>query len=98
MILGTEGIEMTSKIESEKDINQLSAEGIQEKLGYVSDTLKILRKELGESQALLLLRIPLDPCLYMIEGGSADGFPKLWPGQKNSQLLQKLLEKISDTD
>ena len=40
------GIEMTSKIESENDIDQLSAAGIQEKLGYVSDTLKLLRKEL----------------------------------------------------
>ena len=40
---------MTSKIESEKDIDQLSTAGIQEKLGYVSDTLKLLRKELGKA-------------------------------------------------
>src|SRR6056300_806227 len=41
------GIEMTSKISSEKDIDQLSTEAIQEKLSYVSSTLKLLRKELG---------------------------------------------------
>jgi uroporphyrinogen decarboxylase len=92
------GIEMTSKIESEKDIDQLSAACIQEKLGYVSDTLKILRKELGESQALLgFCGSPWTLACYMIEGGSANGFPKALSWAKEQPAsFQKLLEKISD--
>jgi len=92
------GIEMTSKISSEKDIDQLSTEAIQEKLSYVSSTLKLLRKELGGNQALLgFCGSPWTLACYMIEGGSADGFPKAlaW-AKEHPASFHKLLGKIAD--
>lgn len=92
------GIEMTSKISSAKDIDQLSTEAIQEKLSYVSSTLKILRKELGENHALLgFCGSPWTLACYMIEGGSADGFPKALAWAKEHPVsFHKLLGKIAD--
>jgi len=92
------GIEMTSKISSEKDIDQLSTEAIQEKLSYVSSTLKLLRKELGGNQALIgFCGSPWTLACYMIEGGSADGFPKAlaW-AKEHPASFHKLLGKIAD--
>ena len=71
------GIEMASKLNNDKDIENLSEEDIEKKLSYVSDTLKILRNELGNNQALLgFCGSPWTLACYMLEGGSADGFPK----------------------
>ncbi len=91
------GIEMTSKLVHEKDIDKLSVTDIEDKLWYVSDTLKILRNELGDKYALLgFCGSPWTLACYMIEGGSADGFPKAlaWAKKKPSSF-QYLLEKIT---
>src|SRR5580692_8305368 len=49
----TGGIEMDFKIQSVADIEKLSVAQVYEKLNYVGDALKILRKELGEQTALI---------------------------------------------
>jgi uroporphyrinogen decarboxylase len=49
----TGGIEMDFKIESAADIKKLSVERVCEKLNYVADALKILRRELGAETALI---------------------------------------------
>jgi len=91
------GIEMTTKISCAKDIEQLSVENIGEKLSYVSETLQLLRTELGDRHALLgFCGSPWTLACYMLEGGSAEGFPKAmaWAA-KEPVSFQKLLEKIS---
>ena len=91
------GIEMTSKLNNDKDIENLSEEDIEKKLSYVSDTLKILRNELGNNQALLgFCGSPWTLACYMLEGGSADGFPKAleW-AKKRPKSFYLLLEKIT---
>ena len=91
------GIEMTSKLNNDKDIEYLSEEDIEKKLSYVSDTLKILRNELGNNQALLgFCGSPWTLACYMLEGGSADGFPKAleW-AKKRPESFYILLEKIT---
>ena len=91
------GIEMTTKLTSEKEIDLLSVEDIQHKLSYVSETLNLLRNELGNQYALLgFCGSPWTLACYMIEGGSADGFPKAleW-AERSPSSFQMLLEKIS---
>ena len=91
------GIEMTSKMHHEDDIDKLSENNIEEKLCYVSETLKILRNELGNKHALLgFCGSPWTLACYMIEGGSASGFPKAiaWANHRPSSF-NKLLAKIT---
>lgn len=91
------GIEMTSKLIHDDDIEKLSVSDIEGKLAYVADTLRLLRKELGERQALLgFCGSPWTLACYMLEGGSADGFPKALAWAKNRpSSFQRLLEKIT---
>ena len=92
------GIEMTSKLINQRDIEKLSEEDIENKLSYVSDALKILRNELGNKHALLgFCGSPWTLACYMIQGGSANGFPKALDWAKNHQSsFNQLLEKITN--
>jgi len=88
---------MTSKLDDDASIERLTSSDIEEKLSYVSETLKNLRQELGETQALLgFCGSPWTLACYMIEGGSADGFPKAlaW-AEKHPKSFDRLLEKIT---
>lgn len=92
------GIEMKQKIKTEACIQALNSEDIAERLSYVGDTLKILRKELGEDLGLLgFCGSPWTLACYMIEGGSAPGFPTTieW-AQKSPKSFSALLEKITE--
>jgi uroporphyrinogen decarboxylase len=93
----TGGIEMTTKLLHESDIEKLSEKDIEDKLSYVSETLKILRHELGDKYGLLgFCGSPWTLACYMIEGGSADGFPKALAWAKEKPLsFMRLLEKIT---
>ena len=87
---------MTTKLLHESDIEKLSEKDIEDKLSYVSETLKILRHELGDKYGLLgFCGSPWTLACYMIEGGSEMAFPKLWHGQKKSLFPSRLLEKIT---
>ena len=91
------GIEMTSKLLKESDIEKLNESDIESKLSYVFQTLNLLRQELGENHALLgFCGSPWTLACYMIEGGSAEGFPKAlaWANQHPSSFM-RLLEKIT---
>jgi len=91
------GIEMTSKLVDDSSIDKLTSFDIEEKLSYVSETLRTLRQELGDQQALLgFCGSPWTLACYMIEGGSADGFPKAlaW-ADKHPKSFDRLLEKIT---
>lgn len=88
---------MTSKLDDDSSIDKLTSCDIEEKLSYVSETLRTLRQELGDQQALLgFCGSPWTLACYMIEGGSADGFPKAlaW-ADKHPKSFDRLLEKIT---
>ena len=89
---------MTSKLLNREDIDKLSEEDIEDKLSYVSDALRILRNELGNKNALLgFCGSPWTLTCYMIQGGSADGFPKALDWARNHQSsFNQLLEKITN--
>ncbi len=93
----TGGIEMTHKLENEQDIANLDEKSVGENLSYVEETLKLLRAELGNEKALLgFCGSPWTLACYMIEGGSAEGFPKAlkW-ADENPVSFHLLLEKIT---
>ena len=73
------GIEMARKISTLADINALApVSAVPEKLAYVSDTLKLLKKELGDTKTLLGFGgSPWTLATYMVEGGSSEDFERI---------------------
>lgn len=91
------GIEMTRKLTHDSCIEALESNCISEKLSYVGQALTILREELGDKRALLgFCGSPWTLACYMLEGGSAEGFPKTldWARRKPASF-ERLLEKIT---
>jgi uroporphyrinogen decarboxylase len=69
------GIEMEVKIQSAADVDQLSVKGVTDRLLYVADALKLIRRELGDSTGLLgFAGAPWTLACFMLEGGSAREF------------------------
>jgi len=93
------GIGMDFRIDSRSQIEALgSAAEVPEKLRYVSDTLKLLKKELNGKHALLGFGgSPWTLATYMVEGGSSDEFSRIkslfYSDRKTFDLL---LERLSD--
>lgn len=91
------GIQMDYALSSEKCINNLCEEGAAERLSYVGEALRLLRSELGDYKGVLgFCGSPWTLGCYMIDGGSADGFPKTIALAKEQPLLfARLMEKIT---
>ena len=96
------GIAMDYALESDKCIKKLDTSEICGRLSYVSESLELLRMELGNAKALLgFAGSPWTLACYMIEGGSRDGFPRAVEWAKNNsyafnQLMEKLTSAISE--
>ncbi|MDX2187886.1 MAG: uroporphyrinogen decarboxylase [Opitutaceae bacterium] len=73
------GIEMEFKLSGAADISRLAPpEAVPERLSYVGAALKSIRKELGETKALLGFGgSPWTLATYMVEGGSSDDFDRV---------------------
>ncbi len=93
----TGGIEMEYRIENPGQIEQLDPSGISEKLGYVAEAQKIVRKELGNRKALLGFGgSPWTLATYMVEGGHSDNFLKIKNLFFNErENFEALMEKIT---
>ena len=91
------GIGMEFKLETENCINKLDAENAVDKLSYVKDALLLLRKQIGDSKAMLgFCGSPWTLACYMIDGGSSPDFPRTVNFAKTSpNSFGKLMEKIS---
>ena len=91
------GIGMEFKLETENCINKLDSENSVDKLSYVKDALLLLRKQIGDSKAMLgFCGSPWTLACYMIDGGSSPGFPRTVNWAKTSpNSFGKLMEKIS---
>ena len=91
------GIAMSYALESERSVQKLEVSEICNKLSYVSESLKLLRKELGNEKALLgFAGSPWTLACYMIQGGSRDGFPRAveW-ARNNTSAFNQLMEKLT---
>ncbi len=93
----TGGISMEYKIQTASDIQRLNSKNIREKLNYVPSALKILRKALGNSTALLgFSGSPWTLANFMVEGGSAPQFQaalKWW--NEDSKTVSRLMELLT---
>ena len=94
----TGGVEMDFKIQSERDIENLSVEGVAEKLTYVTDALRLVKRELGEETALLgFAGSPWTLANFMLDGGSAKehvGGLKLFATDR--WAFERLCAKLTD--
>ena len=91
------GIQMEYALESEACLDKLDSGCAADRLSYVGDALKLLRSELGDSRGLLgFCGSPWTLACYMIDGGSAPGFPKTRSlASGNPVLFAKLMEKLT---
>jgi uroporphyrinogen decarboxylase len=92
------GIAMEYALDSRQRVEALSpAVAVREKLQYVPDTLRLLRKELGERKALLGFGgSPWTLATYMVEGGSSEDFEKIKAlFYSDRPLFDALLEKLT---
>jgi uroporphyrinogen decarboxylase len=93
------GISLDFALRSAADMERLQTSDAMERLMYVPDTLKILRKELGDNKALLGFGgSPWTLACYMIAGGSD---PNCLPARQlfyqDRSFFERLLELLADT-
>jgi uroporphyrinogen decarboxylase len=93
------GIQMDRALATPADIAGLSAEGAADRLGYVYETLRLLRAELRSDKALLgFAGSPWTLACYLVDGGSAEGFPRTLALARSEPLaFARLLETLADT-
>ena len=92
------GIGMDYCLETEECLNKLDTIEAVEKLSYVSEALSLLRKELGDTKAILgFCGSPWTLACYMVDGGSSPNFPKTVNWAKNYPVsFAKLMEKLTE--
>lgn len=96
---GDGGITMEFTLDSTEQIRRLgNADAVSEKLAYVAEAQKIVRRELGETRALLgFSGTPWTLATYMVEGGSSKQFSKIKAlAAEHPADFEALMEKLSD--
>src|SRR5690606_506141 len=96
----TGGIAMAYRIESQAQVDALRGhEVIAEKLAYVPAALRLIRKEVGDTKAVLGFGgSPWTLATYMVEGGSSDDFERIkLLFYTNRALFDTLLEKLTES-
>jgi len=73
----TGGVVMDFAVRTKADIERLSVERVVERLSYVDQALRLLRKELGDQTALIgFSGSPWTLATFMMEGGSAEKYTR----------------------
>ena len=93
------GIAMSKTLENVAQINAFPpAEVVRERLDYIAQTQRIVKRELAGTRALLgFAGSPWTLALYMVQGGHFDNGEKLRALAKDvPAAFEKLMEKISD--
>ncbi len=92
------GVSMEFPLRSQSDIDRLNEREIPEKLAYVAETLKLLRRELAHKSALIgFSGSPWTLATYMMEGGSSANFHHLKQlFHRDKRAFEALMTKISD--
>ena len=91
------GIAMERSLSTEADLATLDVNGAAERLNYVYEALRLLRKELGMNKALLgFAGSPWTLACYLVEGGGSEDFPKTKALVKsNPRMMHRLLETLA---
>jgi uroporphyrinogen decarboxylase len=92
------GIAMEYRLETRAQVDALApADAVPTRLRYVEDTLKLLKKELDGSRALLGFGgSPWTLATYMVEGGSSEEFERIKQlFYTDRAMFEALLEKIT---
>ena len=73
----TGGLVMDFAVRTKADVERLSVERVVERLGYVDQALRLVRKELGDQTALIgFSGSPWTLATFMMEGGSAEKYTR----------------------
>ncbi|MCC6414514.1 MAG: uroporphyrinogen decarboxylase [Opitutaceae bacterium] len=94
----TGGIAMAYRLETRAQVDSLAgADAVAEKLAYVPAALRLIRKELGDTKAVLGFGgSPWTLATYMIEGGSSDDFERIkLLFYTDRALFDALMEKLT---
>ena len=91
------GIVMDFAIRSRADIERLSVERVRERLGYVDQALRLVRKDLGDRTALIgFAGSPWTLATFMMEGGSAKSYTRaLALFREDRKTFWMLAEKLT---
>ena len=91
------GIAMDYRIETASQVAELAGDGIADRLGYVAEALRLVRRELGDATALLGFGgSPWTLACYMTEGGGSDAFGRARALLRTGPgVLEALLEKLT---
>ncbi|MBE2214348.1 MAG: uroporphyrinogen decarboxylase [Opitutaceae bacterium] len=93
------GIAMEFRLEDAAAVERLApASAVREKLAYMPAALRILRRELGDTKALLGFGgSPWTLACYMLEGGGSDDFARAKEVfHRDRPLFDRLMEKLTD--
>ncbi len=93
----TGGVQMDFAVTSKADIEKLSVERVVERLSYVDQALRILRKELGDQTALLgFTGSPWTLATFMMEGASVPKYSRaLQLFREDQKTYFALAEKLT---
>ncbi len=91
------GVVMDFAVHNRADIEKLSVERVCERLAYVDDALRRLRKELGDQTALIgFSGSPWTLATFMMEGGSAKRYTRaLALFREDRKAFEALAEKLT---
>ena len=91
------GIALDYRLESRIQLNRLAAGPVRAELAYVAAALRLLRRELAGTKALLGFGgSPWTLACYMIEGGGSDDFPRARGlFRSDRSLFDALLERLT---
>jgi len=94
---GEGGIAMAFRLETRAQLAQLSVDGVPERLAYVAEALRLLRRELGDATALLGFGgSPWTLACYMVEGGGSREFARVQQlFHADRAFFDALLEKLT---
>ena len=93
----TGGVQMDFTLRDKNEIEKLRADGVNERLQYVADALKLIKKSLGDRTGLLgFAGSPWTLANFMLEGGSAKQHVKALELFRNDRAAYDLLaEKLT---
>ncbi len=91
------GIAMDFRLETPAQLAGLSVDGLPERLAYVGEALRLVRRELGDATALLGFGgSPWTLACYMVEGGGSDAFTRARELFRTDRpFFDALLEKLT---
>jgi oxygen-independent coproporphyrinogen-3 oxidase len=92
------GVEMDFSIRGPEDVYKLSVNHLVDRLQYVTEALRLVRKELGEEKALLgFAGSPWTLANYMLDGGSTHEHKRaLALFREDRSLFEELCGKLTD--